>query len=178
MREACLLLDRDAPDGSVVGVSCVPPQVGTPHFFAPAPIERSDAVHFAKPKSHRCAYCCIEPPAGGHRSIPLLCEQLASWCKPSTQRYAVACLGGVISANTLDVEAAVMLMFHCNAVPALLKVLRDECIYTLGMIARLGALPLLQPTGIFVNLIAGALLAPETRTKAYAAFFWQASPQE
>lgn len=108
-----------------------------------------------------------------------------------------------------------------------LQVLRDECIYTLGMIARLGALPLLQPAGIFVNLIAGvlsfvklatmlnthtrtprshmdshlyicsctlhlrscgifvrscflagALLAPETRTKAYAAFFWQASPLE
>ena len=33
--------------------------------------------------------------------------------------------------------------------------LRDECLYCLALIARLGGAPLLQPVGMFVNLLGG-----------------------
>jgi len=99
---------RNAPEGSVVGVRCVPPEVGTPHLFLPSPLHRPDAV---------------DPPTGGHRAIPMLCQELQLWCKPTTQRRAVCSLGQVIGARTLDADAAVLLLFHCKAVPLLLKLL-------------------------------------------------------
>eukprot|EP00966_Prymnesium_polylepis_P056912 1317616-Prymnesium_polylepis.1 len=46
---------------------------------------------------------------------------------------------------------------HLSPLPLLFSAfaLRDECLYCLALIARLGGAPLLQPVGTFVNLLGG-----------------------
>jgi len=174
-----------AAEGAVVGARTTPPMVGSPHLLAPPPLHRPEGG--------------TAPATGGHRAIAKVCQQLQPWATAAAQRRGACALGDIIGSRTLDAEAAILLLFHCKAVPLLVRLLdgpaeverndetarvgsppsqtdpqlRDECLYCLALIARLGGAPLLQPVGMFVNLLGGALLAPEPRTRLYAAFFWQ-----